>query len=172
MRSLHRTFVPSAGSTRRLPALAFGGVVLTALSACAGPVLVLEPAPRATEPVCASVMLALPEEIDGVPNRKTSAQATEAWGDPAIAILRCGMEPPAPTTDPCVTVNGVDWISTEAEEGHWKFVTYGREPAVEVIVDPTSASGQNILTAVSPAMENLPQTAECVAAEDAVQVEG
>ncbi|WP_349827559.1 DUF3515 family protein [Brevibacterium litoralis] len=159
----------SSGLTARTAVLVAGG--LLALSGCTGGMVQIEAAPNARAPECAPVMLSLPEEIEGQSARDTSAQATEAWGDPSIAVLRCGMEPPAPTTDPCVTVNGVDWISTAAEDDHWKFVTYGREPAVEVIVDPTAVGGQNILAEISPAVASLPQTGGCVSAEDATQVE-
>lgn len=144
-------------------------VLAPVLAACT-PALVVEPAPQAHDPACAEVMLRMPDEIDGAPDRDTSAQGTEAWGEPALAIARCGMEPPAPTTDRCVTVDGVDWISTEESEESWTFVTYGRTPAVEVILDPRRVSGATVLSTVSPAVAVLERTGECVGAHDAEQV--
>lgn len=158
---LRRLTVPALGSLLLLPVL----------SACA-PVLVVEPAPRAAEPACADVMLRMPQELDGHQDRDTSSQGTEAWGDPAVAIARCGMEPPGPSTDPCVSVDGVDWISTEESADSWRFLTYGRTPAVEVIVDPTAVAGATVLSEVSPAVLPLEQTGECVGAEDALEVPG
>lgn len=151
----------------RLPTLltAVSGLCAVALSGCAG-TLIVQPAPSAAAPDCATVMLRLPDRIDDLAQRKTSAQATTAWGDPAGAVLRCGMEPPAPTTKPCVSVSGVDWISLEQSEESWKFVSFGRDPAVEVLVDPRKASGANVLNAVSPAVAALHQQDKCQSAED------
>lgn len=140
--------------------------LLAALAGCA-PTLTVEPAPSPDDPACADVMLRMPEEIDGSTDRDTSSQGTEAWGDPAIAIVRCGMEPPAPTTDSCVNVSGVDWISTEESEDYWRFVSYGRSPALEVLVDPTAVAGATVLAEISPAIAQIEPYAECVGAESA-----
>ena len=173
-------------------ALSLAGIAV--LSGCTS-TLVVEPAPYATAAGCADVMLRLPEDIGDYGERKTSAQATEGWGEPAAVVLRCGMEPPAPTTDPCVTVDGVDWIAPVEDTGgdgatanpqpagagtdgpagdaaagggdsSWTFVSYGRTPAVEVIIDTTKLSGAAVLSAVSPAVSTLEKTGECVAAGD------
>lgn len=109
-------------------------------------------APHATDPVCADVVLATPDELSGLARHDTNAQATTAWGEPGSAIvLRCGVEPLAPTTDRCTTVEGsngtsVDWVITQGdsdtEDGPATFVTYGRVPAVEVEV-PESVRKQH-----------------------------
>jgi hypothetical protein len=78
------------------------------LSACSAPVAV-EPAPDAANPACAPEMIAVPDSIGDASLRKTTSQATAVWGDPAAVVLRCGVASPGPTTDRCVTVNGVDW---------------------------------------------------------------
>ena len=44
----------------------------------------------------------------------------------------CGLPAPAPTTDSCVVVDGVDWVVRELTDG--TAVTFGREPAIEVLV--------------------------------------
>lgn len=157
---------PPRRALRRVVPLALLAPVLAACT----PALTVDPAPNAHDPACADVMLRMPDEIDGTPDRDTSSQGTEAWGDPAIAIARCGMEPPAPTTDRCVTVDGVDWISTEEAADSWTFVTYGRTPAVEVILDPQKVSGATVLSSVSPAVALLEETSACVGAHDAEQV--
>lgn len=153
-----------------VPGTLAGLGTLALLSGCQSTV-VIEPAPHATSAACADVMIRLPDAIGEFPNRKTSAQATDAWGDPTAVVLRCGMEPPAPTTDPCVQVDGVDWISLEENADSWRFLSYGRTPAVEVLVDPTRVSGANVLTAVSGAVSTLDKTGACVSAKDATVVD-
>ena len=124
-------------------------VVLLALPAtvagCASTVSTT-PGPFATDPVCAQVVLATPDELaDGLTRRDTNAQATTAWGDgTAAVVLRCGVEPLAPTTDRCQTVEAadgtsVDWVIVASEPddeqaSDWTFTTYGRVPAVQVLV--------------------------------------
>src|SRR5665647_2459283 len=107
--------------------------------------------PYAADPLCAAVVLALPRDLDGMARVGTGSQATAAWGDPRDpVVLRCGVEPPAPTTDPCVTADdgttAVDWVAVEgvpAADGTaaWTFTTYGRNPAVEVVPDRPGARG-------------------------------
>ncbi|WP_369047414.1 DUF3515 family protein [Sinomonas sp. P10A9] len=87
-----------------------------ALSACSAPVTV-QPAPGAANPACAPLMLALPDSLGDASLRKTTSQATAAWGDPAAVVLRCGVASPGPTTDRCVSVNGVDWVIKETNAG-------------------------------------------------------
>ena len=112
-------------------------------------------------------MLRMPDEIAGEKSRTTSSQGTEAWGDPNIAVVRCGVTPPGPTTDQCVSVSSVDWISKASEEEDtWVFTSYGRTPAVEVLVNRKAESGNNVLAAISPALTAIKPEAKCVGAED------
>ncbi len=150
----------------RLPCVAAAcAVVGLGLSGCAAAVSV-EPAADAHNPECAAVMLRMPDEIDGHDSRKTTSQGTDAWGDPSVAVLRCGVEPPGPSTDRCVSVNGVDWVSTEETGTSWRFVSYGREPAVEVLVASDKIAGATVLSEISPSVSTIEQTRSCVAAED------
>ncbi|WP_198393710.1 DUF3515 domain-containing protein [Brevibacterium yomogidense] len=152
---------------------AAGIAVLTAvvtLSGCTD-VLVVDPAENAADPDCALPILLMPDEIGDLPQRTTSSQGTTGWGEPASVIVRCGVPEPAPTTDPCITVDDVDWVQVRAEEDTWQFVTYGRSPAIEVLVTPSVVSGATALASVSSAVKDIEQTAACVAAEDAEQVE-
>ena len=135
------------------------------LSGCTDPVVV-DAAPHAADPACAEVMLRMPQTLTGAEERTTSSQATEAWGSPAIAILRCGVTPPQPTTDTCVSVNGVDWISVPTKSSMWRFVSYGRTPAVEVLVDREKIPGATVLAEVSKPVSALPQHNQCLSAED------
>lgn len=102
-----------------------------------------------------------------------------AWGEVGAAVtLRCGVEPPPPTDDRCIGVVGgdgvqVDWINPEAdsalqpetaevEGGAWAFITYGRVPAIEVVV-PASAGLEpaSVLTAIGIAVSQAPADAAC-----------
>lgn len=80
------------------------------LSGCGAGTVSLEPAPDAANPVCAYALVAMPETLTGFPQRETTAQATTAWGDPATIVLKCGVSVSEPVSDPCVEVNGIDWI--------------------------------------------------------------
>src|SRR5699024_11436289 len=97
------------------------------------------------------------------PARRPSSQGATAWGDPSVAVLRCGVPPPGPTPDRCVSVSGVDWISRPADDDDstWAFTSYGRTPAVEVLVDRRAESGNDVLAAISPALAKIEPEAEC-----------
>ena len=162
----------AATAGRRLPrrARALGAIALAlagtaVLAGCAGPVA-LEPAADATDPACADVIVRLPDSVADADRRETDAQATGAWGDPASVLLRCGVEPYGPTTLPCYNVNGVDWIRDDADDPTFVFTTYGRTPAVEVIVDADNASGTSALVDLTTAVSAIPQTDVCLNADD------
>ena len=126
-----------------------------------------DPAPEASDPDCAAVVVRLPDTVAGVAERETNAQGTGAWGQPASVLLRCGVEPPGPTTDRCVSVDGVDWIIDESDAPTYLFTTYGRTPAVEVIVDNDVVSGTTAITDLSGAVGAIPPEGGCVAVDDA-----
>jgi len=117
--------------SRRLAAVA-GAIALAAGLAGCSTTVHLEPAADANDPACANVSVLLPDTVGGYERVWTDAQATGAWGDPTV-VLRCGVEPPAPSDLVCTTLGGVDWLVLEQEEERQRLVTYGREPAIEVI---------------------------------------
>ncbi|MEP6798948.1 MAG: hypothetical protein ABI890_12400, partial [Lapillicoccus sp.] len=65
---------------------------------------------------------------------------------------------PAPSTD-CLSVNDVDWVVTTLTDGA-KFVTYGRSPALEVLVPSSVAPGNegSLLPVFTAAAQALPPT--------------
>lgn len=136
------------------------------LTGCATTVS-MQPADDANDPRCADVSVRLPDTIAGLERRWTDAQATGAWGDPSAVLLTCGVTPPGPTTLPCQSVDGVDWIIDDSEAPQYRFTTYGRTPAVQVYLDYDVVSGNEALQALSPIVGQLPVDAECVAREDA-----
>lgn len=152
---------------RRVVPLLAPAVVATTLSGCA-PTIGVEPADDAANPVCAQVMLALPDQLaDDLPKVQTDSQATAAWGEPGAAVtLRCGVEPPAASAD-CQRVESaagaVDWIVATDDAGTWRFVTYGREPAVEVVVPPaiTEDHSTAFVADLAQAVTKVEATKEC-----------
>lgn len=166
-----RTPVASPRHARRLPAAA--GLVL-ALAACAPGVSVAE-APHGADPVCASVVLALPDRLGDLPRQRTTSQASAAWGTAAApVVLRCGVEVPGPTTVHCVSVEtpdgpSIDWLAVAddpAAQGttDWTFTTYGRDPAVEVRVPGSVASTRStsFLDQLGPAIAQVKPTRACL----------
>lgn len=144
-----------------------------ALAGCSGisPSVPMQPAEDAGAPACAEVTVRLPEAVSGLELRHTNAQATGAWGDPAAVLLRCGVETPPPTTDQCISVDGVDWVENDDEAPTYRYTTYGRTPAVEVVIDSTQeVSGLTSLMDLNEAVSYLPQTGQCVGAEDVLDV--
>lgn len=131
------------------------------LTGCASTVS-LHPAPAANDPACADISVHLPATVDGQDRRWTDAQATGAWGDPASVILTCGLRPPGPSTLPCTSVDGVDWIIDESEAPHYRVTTFGRVPAVEVYLDNDVVSSADVLDTLSRIVAVLPADgAEC-----------
>lgn len=147
---------------------------VVALGACA-PTIALEPAEDAADPACAAVSVRLPDELAGLSSRTTNAQATAAWGEPAHVILRCGVPAPAPTsTLQCVTVpdpGGVDWLRDPSGAPNYVFTTYGREPAVEVIVNSDEVSGFEVLSGLAAAVSQLPAEGFCLSLGEVLEQE-
>ncbi|MFW0119517.1 DUF3515 domain-containing protein [Rothia sp. P5764] len=154
-------------------------LVLTAsITACGPNAVNLQPAPDATNPACAKAMVAMPKTLSGLDQRETTAQATTAWGEPTAIVLKCGVElPTAPVSDPCQSVNGVDWIvkptdkeqaqsSEQTATGTWYAETFGREPAIQVTFEADRVSSSTVLAELASAVEQLPQKKQCTNVED------
>ena len=142
---------------------------LVFLAGCA-PTVSLQPAEQANTPECANMTVRLPERLAELEGRTVNAQATAAYGSPVAVIVRCGLPLPAPSTLPCVTVEGIDWLRDDADEPNFRFLTYGLDPATEVIVDSTVASGLTVLTELAPAIGS--QSAPVQACVDPVGASG
>lgn len=143
---------------------AVAALATSLLSGCAQPVP-MQPAADATNPDCAEIIVRLPDAIDEYLQRETNAQGTGAWGAPAAILLKCGVPIPGPSALPCFTIKGVDWLRDGSEAPNYIFTTYGRDPAVQVIIDGDRASS-NALSALGNAVGSLPATSECLVAED------
>jgi hypothetical protein len=126
----------------------------------------LDPAEGANDPACAEVMVRLPDSVGGQARRTTNAQSTAAWGDPASVILRCGLPETGPSELPCFTVNGIDWLRDDTDAPIYRFITFGRNPATELVVDSDKASGVDAVDAVGTSVGAIPATSKCLASED------
>jgi hypothetical protein len=146
--------------SKTLTTLGFAAAIAFLLTACA-PTVNLEAAPLANDRACAEVSVRLPDLIDTQEKRVTNAQATAAWGQPSVVILRCGLEPIDVSTLSCVTATGVDWLVDDSESPSYRFITFGRSPAAEVIVDSTAIAGVTALDALSSAIKNIEATKTC-----------
>lgn len=151
-------------SVRRVSAVAAAAVMAAGvLSGCTSTVA-MQPAPSANDPLCAEVSVRLPDTLDGKERRQTDAQATGAWGEPAAVLLTCGVTPPGPTTLPCTTVDGVDWIIEDEGDFRFRVTTFGRNPAVELYIDTnveTGVSSAAALEGLSAAVGRLPIDGSC-----------
>ncbi|PFG32711.1 uncharacterized protein DUF3515 [Sanguibacter antarcticus] len=114
------------------------------------PTINVTAADAAGDPLCARVVLAVPETVLGQPKVRATGQATAAWGEAGAAItLTCGVEVPPPTTEECESIQVVsggveqtfDWITTKDDNG-WTYVSFGRDPAVAVQVPTALGLGQ------------------------------
>ncbi|WP_089911800.1 DUF3515 family protein [Leifsonia sp. 21MFCrub1.1] len=151
---------------RALPAVLLAGAALL-LAGCA-PTVSLDPAANSNAPGCAEISVRLPDSVADKAKRETDAQATGAWGDPAAVILRCGVPPIGPTTKPCITVNGVDWVlMTDPAAKTIVYQTFGRIPATEVIIDHVSGvSDSSVLPEFASAVSSVKQTQKCLSTLD------
>lgn len=130
------------------------------LTGCAATVN-LEPAENANDPACAEVSVRYPDRIGELEQRFTNAQATTAYGEPAAVLVRCGLEPVFVSALPCVTAAEVDWLVDDSDAPNFRFISFGRTPAVEVIVDSENASGITALESLGQSVSKLPATAFC-----------
>jgi len=147
-----------------------GALFLPLLAGCSS-VAAVDAAPDAANPLCAEMMVVLPDTIGDADRRTTTSQATSAWGDPSKVVLRCGVQVPTPTSDPCVSVNDVDWVAHEDEKsGIWTLTTYGRTPATEVVLDPNVIPSSTVLASLSDAAAKIPAQKACVSVDKSAQL--
>ena len=111
---------------------------------------------------CAVAMPLMPSTVggqaasDAFVAERGDARDIRVWGDPAI-IATCGWPPLGPTPDQCLAVEGVDWVAEPLSDGV-RFTTFGRDPAIEVLVPHTYDPAPLLLPAFGPAAKSLPAT--------------
>lgn len=116
----------------------------------------VSPAPSATAASCAAAGRLWPATVANQKSVETSSSSAtvHAWGDPAI-IVRCGVTSPGPSTD-CVQADGIDWVSQSLSDGT-RLTTYGRAPAIEVLVPHNYDPPGLLLSAFTAAAKSIPQ---------------
>lgn len=149
-------------------AVPLAAVALTALTGCA-PTVALDPAENANDADCARVTVALPDTVGDLVKRQTNAQATGAWGDPTAVILYCGVPVPGPSPTPCFERDGLFWLREDLDD-RWAFTTYGRDPAVRVLVAKDAFSSPGIaIDDLTLAVSTLPENGRaCLDLDDTV----
>jgi hypothetical protein len=147
-------------ATRSAVVISFALGIASLLAACASAVPV-PAAPYASDPECARVMLAAPESLGGLPMRATTSQATAAYGEDFAIIVRCGVEPPGPSDEPCVEVTTgsttLGWLISERDDA-WVAVSFGRSPTVEATIPKVRADNAvgDLLAELSPSAALAP----------------
>lgn len=138
-----------------LVVLVTAGLGLAVLLTRTGPVDVA--VPRAgDDAACLEAGALWPIEVAGRDQRDTDPahRAVRAWGDPAV-IARCGLPALGPTTDQCISVDGVDWVAQDLSDGT-RLTTYGRDPAIELLVPDAVGQAPLVLPAFAQAAQVLP----------------
>ena len=90
-------------------------------------------------------------EVDVTGDERDAA----AWGDPAV-IATCGWPALGPTDAECLDVDGVYWVVDRLSDGA-RFTTFGRDPALEVLVPAAYAPEPLLLPAFGDAARALPE---------------
>lgn len=155
-----------ARRTRAAAGVAAGGLVVAGLLVAqelSSPVFGLRQGPLAKDPACARIARHYPDRLDGNRRDRITFEGLAVWGHGAVR-LRCGLIPPAPAKDPCVAVNGVDWVLREADSqgGRKLLVTYGRRPAVEVSLADSVRQTDTVLIELSRLVAPVPQNDHCL----------
>jgi hypothetical protein len=145
--------------------LVVGATVLAVvLSGCSGDDDAdLATAPGGGSPACAGVVDRVPQKVLDRDRSTPQAAGVAAWGDPPI-VLQCGVDVGGgPSSDPCLTVEGVDWLLDNADDADRpaSFVTYGRSPGVRVTVPGDREDAVNALVDLAAAVSPLPSTKRC-----------
>ncbi len=145
-----------AVGSRRYAALVAAATLL-ALGACSRAVEVALP-DAAGGPACQGLADRWPASVSGLSARPVSVDsaAARAWGDPAVVAI-CGYPAPGPSTLECLSVDGIDWLVQRRSNGV-QFTTYGRSPALDVLVPSAYAPEPLLLPAFGDAARSLPQT--------------
>jgi hypothetical protein len=114
------------------------------------------PTPNAADTAaCRKLGALLPHVIgDGLKTRKVSPASPllHAWGTPA-AVLRCGVgyPPNFPSTGQAAKVDGITWVTTDAD-GATIYTTIERLPRVSLAIPDHYQVAGDLLVSVGPAI--------------------
>jgi hypothetical protein len=142
--------------------LILAAITIASTAACA-PIVALEPAADANNPECAEIIVRLPSELADQNKRSVNAQSTAAYGSPVAIILRCGLEQVLISELPCVTAGDIDWLVDDKNAPNYRFISYARNPATEVILDSTKVAGVTVLEQLAGSVGVLEASRRCTA---------
>lgn len=124
----------------------------------------VESGPFASDPHCRRVLAQLPDELLGKERDSVKGSGSASWGDGTV-VLRCGVEPLAPTINTCMNVNGTDWVLDEERAkrgGPRVLTTYGRVPSVELAFNKDDLLAGDALVVIDKAVRDIPQRSKCI----------
>lgn len=130
----------------------------------------VEAAPDGGDPACTRVLAALPDQLGGLSRERQGAAGVAVWGEDTV-VLRCGSTVLGPTQKQCLPVGpddatSVDWVLDAENDKAVRFLTYGRDPAVEVTVRYAEGISADQATSqlvdLAGAVSGIEQTRTCV----------
>ncbi len=158
--------------SRAVIAAAAAVALVGSLTGCAA-IVPLQPAADANNPSCADVTVRLPDTVADQERRETNAQATGAWGTPTSVLLYCGVEVPSASTQRCIQIDGIYWLVDDTDKPTYVLRSYGREPAIDVVVDTTVSGTTPALMDLSRVVSwTAPNGHECTDLDDAEIIDG
>jgi hypothetical protein len=140
--------------------LVASALFISTLTACS-PIVALEPAADSNNPECAEIIVRLPSELAELEKRSVNAQSTAAYGSPVAVILRCGLEQVLVSELPCVSAGDVDWLVDAQNAPNYRFISFARNPATEVIIDSRVVSGVSVLEQLAGSVGVLDAPSRC-----------
>ncbi|WP_329580735.1 DUF3515 family protein [Streptomyces sp. NBC_01361] len=128
----------------------------------------VDSAPNSGNARCAKVVSDSPDKILSKSRDWAIGDGVATWGDRDV-VLRCGVKELEPTTNLCITANGVDWVLDEGtlkEDGVSVLTTYGRSPAVELTYSGPREEVGGILTSLKSSVDWMPRHSRCLGLDD------
>lgn len=168
-------------TSRRFATATATVLTMLVLSGCTQTIS-MQPAPDSNNPLCANVMVRLPDAIRNQSSERptaaganfqaelkrvwTDAQATAAWGANGAVTLVCGAPEPGPVALPCSSWGGIDWLVDASDPTITRMITYGRSPATQVEFDPSRAQGAAVWDALAIPLQEIPAEKTCETASE------
>lgn len=153
--------------TRVIVAAAAALAFAVSLSGCSTSVA-MQAAPDSNNPACADIIVRLPDRVGDLDRRETNAQSTGAWGSPPAVLLYCGVEVPSASTQRCIQVDGLYWLVDASNEPSYVLRSFGREPAIDIVVDTQVTAATPVLMSLSRVVSRtVPNGHACTDLDDA-----
>ncbi|MBT2379216.1 DUF3515 family protein [Streptomyces sp. ISL-111] len=158
--------MPSRRTTLPLAAAAVAVAAVLIFVVTKEPHYNVRPGAQAGNAHCGRITENAPGKLAGHPKHAIELAGVALWGDSNI-VLRCGVAEIGPTSDPCFSAGGVDWVIDTARSTDTQkvIITYGRTPATEVTVTHSAKAPDEVLVELSALIAPITQTSECIWSE-------